>query len=82
LKNNFQGVNTMRFKVKLKTKDGRKREIEIDATSLQDAREQVNETYKGCTIHNVDLMPKAGYIRLYSHGEQTEAPVETIYEPF
>lgn len=72
----------MRFKVKLTTKDGGKREIEIDATSVQDAKNQTNETYKDCTIHDVDLIPKAGYVRLYSHGEQTEAPVETIYEPF
>lgn len=72
----------MRFKVKLTTKGGGKREIEIDATSIQDAKDQANETYKDCTIHDVDLMPRAGYVRLYSHGEQTEAPVETIYKPF
>lgn len=72
----------MRFKVKLTTKGGARREIEIDATSVQDARDQTNETYKDCTIHDVDLIPKAGYLRLYSDGEQTEAPVESIYKPF
>lgn len=72
----------MRFKVKLTTKSGGEREIEIDATSVQDAKDQTKQTYKDCTIHEVDLIPKEGYLRLYSDGEQTEAPVESIYKPF
>lgn len=72
----------MRFKVKLTTKGGGKREVEIDATSVQDVKDRVEETYKDCTIQGIDLIPRSGYVRLYSHGEQLEVPIESIYKPF
>lgn len=72
----------MMFKVKLITSGGGQREIEIEATSVQDARDQTTTTYKNCTILDVDLIPKKGHIRVYASGDQIELPQESIYIPF
>lgn len=73
----------MRWKVKLRTNGGGKREIELDATSISDALEQANESYPGCTIEGADLIPKKiTVIRIYDHGEQTTCDRSLIYHPF
>lgn len=72
----------MMFKVKLITSGGGKRELDLEATSVQDARDQVNQTYKNCEITNVDLIPKKGQIRLFWQGDQIEAPENSLYVPF
>lgn len=73
----------MRFKVKLTTNSGGARELELeDCTSVQDAIDQATSIYKKCTINSVDLLPKAGYVRAYSDGDQIEVPVGSIYIPF
>lgn len=73
----------MRFKVKLALSGGGNRELELeDCSSVQDAIEQAKSTYNNCVIKSVDLLPKAGYVRAYSDGEQIEVPVDSIYIPF
>jgi len=72
----------MLFKVKLTTSGGGKRDLEIEATSVQDAKDQASKTYKNCKISDIDLIPKKGKIRLYSHGDQVEAPADSLYDPF
>lgn len=73
----------MKFKVNLTTSGGSVRELEFeDCTSVQDAIDQANTTCKNCTINSVDLIPKAGWVRLYSDGDQIEIPDNSIYIPF
>jgi hypothetical protein len=72
----------MKFKVKLVTSEDEKKELELEATSVQDAKDQANDTYKNCNIVAVDLIPKKGQIRLFSYGDQVEAPEESLYIPF
>lgn len=73
----------MNFKVKLITSGGGKRQIDLPATSVQDAIDQAKESYLGCTIESVDLIPsKMNNIRIYDRGEQTECDRSLIYNPF
>lgn len=73
----------MRWKVKLRTSGGGKREIELNATSISDAYSQAQESYPGCTIEGADLIPaKITDIRIYDHGEQTTCDRLLIYDPF
>ena len=73
----------MQFLVKLKTNRGGLREVELTASSVQDAIDQAKESYKDCVIRDVDLIPKSrNSIRLYSHGDQTECDASLIYRPF
>lgn len=73
----------MRFKVKLITSGGGKRELELPATSVQDAIDQANSIYKGCTIEKIDLIPqRSDTIIIFSHGEQFEENRNILYNPF
>lgn len=73
----------MKFKVKLRTSGGGKREVELPATSVQDAIDQINQSYPGCTILGTDLMPSnINSIRIYDHGQQTKCNKSLIYHPF
>lgn len=73
----------MKFKVKLRTSGGGKREVDLPATSVQDAIDQTKESYRGCTIVSVDLIPSnINGIRLYDHGQQVECDKSLIYHPF
>lgn len=73
----------MNFKVNLITSGGGKRELDLPATSVQDAINKTKETYSGCIIKSVDLIPsKINNIRIYDRGEQTECDRSLIYHPF
>ena len=73
----------MRWKIKLRTNGGGKREVELDATSISNALEQVTDTYPGCSIDSADLIPaKMSDIRIYDNGDQTLCDRSLIYHPF
>jgi hypothetical protein len=73
----------MNFKIKLRTSGGGKREVDLPATSVQDAIDQIKELYINCTISDIDLITSnVNNIRLYSHGEQVECDQSLIYRPF
>lgn len=74
----------MTFKVKLFTSGGGRREVELPATSVQDAIDQTMRTYINCKIESVDLIPqKQDSIRIFAgYGEQYEIGRSLIYDPF
>jgi len=73
----------MRFKVKLITNGGGKRELELPATSVQDAIDQTKESYPGCSIKGVDLIPeRLNTVVVYDGGDQKECDWSLIYHPF
>ena len=73
----------MKFKVILTTSGGGKRELELPATSVQDAIDQAKESYPGCNIKAVDLIPQGHNTTIiFSYGEQYEVGRSLIYDPW
>ena len=72
----------MQFKLYITTSGDGKRTIEQEGTSVEDAITLVTTTYPKCKVNTIDLIPKSGYARIYSNGDQLEVPVEVIYIPF
>lgn len=72
----------MRFKLNITTSGGGKRTIEQEGTSVQDAITQVTTTYPKCKVNTIDLIPKSGFARIHSNGDQLEVPAEVSYIPF
>jgi len=54
LYNPFPETKKFVFVVKLKTNRGGKREVDVPATSISDAENQIRELYKDCEIISTD----------------------------
>ena len=73
----------MRWLIKFRTSGGGKREVELPATSVSDALEQIEETYKGYKLDSIDLIPaRPRDIRIYDYGQQVLCDRSLIYDPF
>jgi hypothetical protein len=73
----------MIFKIKLTTTGGGERNIELPATSVQDAVEQIKKIYPDHKLKDINLIPsRKGTVVVYSNGDQEEIDTSSIYYPF